>query len=175
MALSDDNQSLSAKGRGKRKKAAKRQAARELLFQMMPFYRVGLENTDRCEVWQENETAENTTKQKVDVVKEHVEDHDTNHEDEMDEDAKEDLIRGSSCKKGTRPYHIRFKEPLTQIHPICMSQESKEARSNYWMTVARDAERFRFRISNSETVISRCFEEDHRRRMRAYIHGQNAS
>ncbi|XP_041858786.1 uncharacterized protein LOC121651014 [Melanotaenia boesemani] len=108
IAHSDDGLSLRAKGCGKRKKTAKTQAARALLFRMMPLHRVGLENTVRCKAGQEKEKAEKETNKEVDVMKEQVEDSNKTGEAEVDEDAKEDLIQGGSCEKGRRSYRIRL-------------------------------------------------------------------
>lgn len=77
--------------------------------------------------------------------------------------------RMSMKKKNKHQSSVQFSDPIAQVQYVSMSEDSRDARMSYWTQVAADAERFRERIRELESAMSRLFEKRHRNHMRNYI------
>ncbi|XP_054476213.1 protein phosphatase 1 regulatory subunit 15B [Anoplopoma fimbria] len=66
---------------------------------------------------------------------------------------------------------VRF-SPLVQVHVMRTWPFARQAsRKGHWEEMARDRDRFRRRVQETEPAIGHCFTEPHRERMRAYVDG----
>ncbi|KAM7397125.1 hypothetical protein PAMP_020122 [Pampus punctatissimus] len=74
-------------------------------------------------------------------------------------------------KAGSTQKKVRF-SPLVQVHVMRTWPFARQAsRKGHWEEMARDRDRFRRRIQETEQLIGHCFSPVHRDRMRAYLDG----
>lgn len=66
---------------------------------------------------------------------------------------------------------VRF-SPLVQVHVMRTWPFARQAtRKGHWEEMARDRDRFRRRVRETEEAIGYCLTQPHRRRMRALLDG----
>lgn len=71
--------------------------------------------------------------------------------------------------KSSSQKRVRF-SPLIQVHVMRTWPFARQAsRKGPWEEMARDRDRFRRRVQDSEQAIGYCFSQTHRERMRAYV------
>ncbi|XP_030281746.1 protein phosphatase 1 regulatory subunit 15A [Sparus aurata] len=74
-------------------------------------------------------------------------------------------------KDSTTEKKVRF-SPLVQVHVMQTWPFARQAsRKGHWEQMARDRDRFKRRIQETEQAIGHCFTQPHRERMRAYLDG----
>ncbi|XP_018541215.1 protein phosphatase 1 regulatory subunit 15B [Lates calcarifer] len=74
-------------------------------------------------------------------------------------------------KASTTQKKVRF-SPLVQVHVMRTWPFARQAsRKGHWEEMARDRDRFRRRIQETEQAIGHCFTHPHRERMQAYLDG----
>ncbi|XP_040894978.1 protein phosphatase 1 regulatory subunit 15B [Toxotes jaculatrix] len=74
-------------------------------------------------------------------------------------------------KTSTTQKKVRF-SPLVQVHVMRTWPFARQAsRKGHWEEMARDRDRFRRRIRETEQAIAHCFTQPHREKMRAYLDG----
>lgn len=74
-------------------------------------------------------------------------------------------------KTSTTQKKVRF-SPLVQVHVMRTWLFARQAsRKGHWEEMARDRDRFRRRIQDTEQAIGHCFTQPHRERIRAYLDG----
>ncbi|KAI3371081.1 hypothetical protein L3Q82_023717 [Scortum barcoo] len=74
-------------------------------------------------------------------------------------------------KASTTQKKVRF-SPLVQVHVMRTWPFARQAsRKGHWEEMARDRDRFRRRILETEGAIGHCFTGPHRERIRAYLDG----
>lgn len=74
-------------------------------------------------------------------------------------------------KTSSTPKKVRF-SPLVQVHVMRTWPFARQAsRKGHWEEMARDRDRFRRRIRETEQAIGHCFTQPHRERVRAYLDG----
>lgn len=74
-------------------------------------------------------------------------------------------------KASTTQKKVRF-SPLVQVHVMRTWLFARQAsRKGHWEEMARDRDRFRRRIQDTEQAIGHCFTQPHRERIRAYLDG----
>ncbi|KAM4554423.1 uncharacterized protein V3H82_018643 [Fundulus diaphanus] len=70
---------------------------------------------------------------------------------------------------GTRHKKVRF-SPLVHVHVMRTWPFARQAsRKGHWEELARDRDRFRRRIADTERAVGRCLSQPHREKMRAYL------
>ncbi|XP_049429227.1 protein phosphatase 1 regulatory subunit 15B [Epinephelus fuscoguttatus] len=83
----------------------------------------------------------------------------------LPEETKDSKVSTSQKRK------VRF-SPLVQVHVMRTWQFARQAsRKGHWEEMARDRDRFRRRVQETEQAIGHCFTQQHRERMRAYLDG----
>ncbi|XP_042351738.1 protein phosphatase 1 regulatory subunit 15B [Plectropomus leopardus] len=74
-------------------------------------------------------------------------------------------------KASTTQTKVRF-SPLVQVHVMRTWPFARQAaRKGHWEEMARDRDRFRRRVQETEQAIGYCFTQQHRERMRAFVDG----
>ncbi|XP_014915167.1 protein phosphatase 1 regulatory subunit 15B [Poecilia latipinna] len=72
-------------------------------------------------------------------------------------------------KAGTRQKKVQF-SPLVQVHVMRTWPFARQAsRKGHWEELARDCDRFRRRIADTEQAVGYCLTQPHREKMRAYL------
>uniref|UniRef100_A0A096MBK4 Protein phosphatase 1 regulatory subunit 15A/B C-terminal domain-containing protein n=1 Tax=Poecilia formosa TaxID=48698 RepID=A0A096MBK4_POEFO len=72
-------------------------------------------------------------------------------------------------KAGTRQKKVQF-SPLVQVHVMRTWPFARQAsRKGHWEELARDRDRFRRRIADTEQAVGYCLTQPHREKMRAYL------
>ncbi|XP_047201371.1 protein phosphatase 1 regulatory subunit 15B [Girardinichthys multiradiatus] len=72
-------------------------------------------------------------------------------------------------KASTRQKKVQF-SPLVQVHVMRTWPFARQAsRKGHWEELARDRDRFRRRIFDTESAIGHCFTQPHREKIRAYL------
>ncbi|XP_054891925.1 protein phosphatase 1 regulatory subunit 15B [Poeciliopsis prolifica] len=72
-------------------------------------------------------------------------------------------------KAGTRQKKVQF-SPLVQVHVMRTWPFARQAsRKGHWEELARDRDRFRRRIADTERAVGHCLSQPHREKMRAYL------
>ena len=62
--------------------------------------------------------------------------------------------------------------PLVQVHVMRTWPFARQAsRKGHWEEMARDRDRFRRRVQETEQAIGYCFTQPHREKIRAYLDG----
>nr|XP_046250202.1 protein phosphatase 1 regulatory subunit 15B [Scatophagus argus] len=80
-------------------------------------------------------------------------------------------VERKESKASTTQKKVRF-SPLVQVHVMRTWPFARQAsRKGPWEEMARDRDRFRRRIRDTEQAIGHCFAQPHRERMRAYLDG----
>ncbi|KAF7223944.1 protein phosphatase 1 regulatory subunit 15A [Nothobranchius furzeri] len=78
----------------------------------------------------------------------------------------EKRIKASSTQK-----KVQF-SPLVQVHVMRTWPFARQAsRKGHWEELARDRDRFRRRVLDTERAIGNCFTQSHREKMRAFVDG----
>ncbi|KAM4618465.1 uncharacterized protein ACJ7VT_007847 [Polymixia lowei] len=74
-------------------------------------------------------------------------------------------------KPSTTQKKVRF-SPLVEVHVMRTWPFARQAsRKGHWEEMARDRDRFRRRIVETEQAIGHCFSQSHRERIRPYLDG----
>ncbi|XP_022611810.1 protein phosphatase 1 regulatory subunit 15A-like [Seriola dumerili] len=80
----------------------------------------------------------------------------------------EEMKESRAC---STPKRVHF-SPLVKVHVMRTWPFARQAsRKGHWEEMARDRDRFRRRIRETEQAIGHCFTQPHREKMRAYLDG----